>query len=495
MSETNALDWPAQFEKTHGRKPRILHVGNIANYAYVNAKIQRRNGIDAYVLDPDFYHIMASPEWIEVEVEGDHGDDFFPDWSKTSASDYKRPAWFIQGPFRLSVEYMEAHVKGQTSKAKRLRRIIDMFRRTNTASTTVQEGESSKPALRARLIRRLGQKWYSIKDRLFSKTKVSSKAIPASETELPETAQIYRDSYWMYRSLYENFDVIQGYTISAASALAVDMPNVLAYELGTIRGLPFEDSPMGHLTKWVYQTAPAVIVTNVDCIDAANRLGIPEEKRALALHAYDADRAASYSETPEPSPYTGDTPYFFAPARHHWKEGGLSWLKGNDVLIRAAGRLKAAGYDFRIVFVRWGQEVELSEELIRENDLVDNVIWIAPQSTLKLWRVYCGAVAVVDQFKAQAFGGVALDTMALGRRLITAYNEEMGSHFFRSTPPIYNSKTEEDAAQAMQRVLDDPDDNAGDGKLLQEWFNSEHGIGRQLEPQFEIYERLTGMKK
>lgn len=489
MQEADALNWPADFARRHGRKPRVLHIGNVANYAYINAKIQRRHGIDAYVMDPDFYHIMASPEWIELSVEGDHGDDFFPDWSRTSAAGYERPDWFVQGPFRLSIDYMDALLSGKPGRARQVRRMIDVFRRSNTGGQGTAGSAPGKPAFLPRVIRRLGQEYFKLVDQMSGNT--ADRPVPPAETELPMTAQVYRNDYWMYRRLYEHFDVIQGYTISGASALAADMKNVVAYELGTIRGLPFEDSPMGHLTKWVYQTAPAVIITNVDCIEAADRLEIPEETRALALHAYDVERAIAFSKAPARSPHAGDVPYFFAPARHHWKEGNLSWLKGNDVLIRAAGLTRKAGYDFRLVFVRWGQEIELSEALIREQGLENNVVWIGPQSTPRLWSIYCGAVSVIDQFRAHALGGVALDSMALGRRLITAYNTEMGSRFFETPPPLFNAKTEAEASAAMIRVLQDPEDRAGAGRQLQDWFDREHGVARQLAPQYRFYEALT----
>ena len=72
-----------------------------------------------------------------------------------------------------------------------------------------------------------------------------------------------------------------------------------------------------------------------------------------------------------------EPPFFFAPARHHWRDGNESWLKGNDVVIRAAGLLKRAGYDFRLVFVEWGKELELSRALIASEDIQDRVVWVS----------------------------------------------------------------------------------------------------------------------
>ena len=491
---SDIMDWPARFAAEHGRRPRILHLGNVVNNAYINATIQRTQGVDAYVLDPDLYHIMASPEWRDVEIDGDYGDDFYPDWSQTSAVDYRRPDWFAQGPILLAVAYLTALVQGRRREAARLRDSIDAFRRVNVPKRDISGAPPPLPKPRglqawgerrlAKLQRKLGRvvpAWSNPPER----------SVPGGDDSIPEQARFYRNSYWALRDLFEQFDVIQGYTVSAALALAVDMKRVVAYELGTIRGLPFEDTPAGRVAKWVYQTAPACIITNTDCVDAADRLGILPANRALALHPYDVNRAMAFASAPGPSPFTGDTPYFFAPARHHWKEGSLSFLKGNDVLIRAAGRLKRMGYAFRLLFVHWGPDVDLSKALIREEGLEENVIWTQPQSMLKLWRLCCGAVAVVDQFRAPALGGIAMDTMALGRRLITAYDAGMSTGFFDMPAPVCDARTEEDAARAMQCVLDDPQDLAGDGAKNQHWFATQHGIERQLVPQFEFYARLT----
>src|SRR5207244_7802714 len=162
-------------------------------------------------------------------------------------------------------------------------------------------------------------------------------------------------------------------------------------------------------------------------------------------------------------PVSLDKPFFFAPARHHWRDGNESWLKGNDVAIRAAGLLKRAGHDFRIVFVEWGQELELSKALIKEEDLRDRVVWLKPLSRPSVWKLYTHAVATIDQFRAAAFGGVALEAMALGRRLITRFDETAGAAFFRTPPPIFNCTTAGEVYEAMRAILADPHDVRGAG--------------------------------
>src|SRR6186997_87415 len=48
---------------------RVLHVGNVANNAYLNAKLQRRAGIEADALC-DEWHVFAQPEWEEADLAG-----------------------------------------------------------------------------------------------------------------------------------------------------------------------------------------------------------------------------------------------------------------------------------------------------------------------------------------------------------------------------------------------------------------------------------------
>ncbi len=105
--ELRRPDWLTEFERALGRPLRVLHVGNIANNAYINAILMRKIGIHADIVCADYYHIMGTPEWESGKLEGDYGDAFFPDWWR-SMPNYKRPTWFFQGPKRLCQETLRA---------------------------------------------------------------------------------------------------------------------------------------------------------------------------------------------------------------------------------------------------------------------------------------------------------------------------------------------------------------------------------------------------
>jgi glycosyltransferase involved in cell wall biosynthesis len=108
------------FKARHGRAPRILHVGNIANNAYLNAKFLNAAGYDCDVLCYDYYHLMGCPEWEDADFEGRIDDHFRPDWTKVDLKGFERPHWFIQGPQHLALDYVIARRSGQRGWADAL---------------------------------------------------------------------------------------------------------------------------------------------------------------------------------------------------------------------------------------------------------------------------------------------------------------------------------------------------------------------------------------
>ena len=86
---------------------RVLHLGNIANNGYNNAKLLRRLGIEADVIIYDYEHIMGSPEWEDADFEGKVSE-WHPNWSEVSLNGFKKPDWVFQLNYKR-------YFKGQVS--------------------------------------------------------------------------------------------------------------------------------------------------------------------------------------------------------------------------------------------------------------------------------------------------------------------------------------------------------------------------------------------
>lgn len=111
--------WLDDFILTYERRPRVLHIGNIANNAYNSARLMNGAGLDCDVICHDYYHIMGCPEWEDADFSEPVDDDFRPDWTKLNLHGYERPRWFVQGPVDLCRRYLMAK-RGDDGKADQL---------------------------------------------------------------------------------------------------------------------------------------------------------------------------------------------------------------------------------------------------------------------------------------------------------------------------------------------------------------------------------------
>lgn len=111
-------DWLDQFERSSGRPLRVLHLGNIANNGFINAKIMREVGIDAHCVCYDYYHVMGTPEWEDADFVGSIGDPFYPDWWRVNKKEYKRPDWYHQGPKEICRQSVIAQLGDDAERQK-----------------------------------------------------------------------------------------------------------------------------------------------------------------------------------------------------------------------------------------------------------------------------------------------------------------------------------------------------------------------------------------
>ncbi|QOZ33064.1 glycosyltransferase [Bradyrhizobium sp. CCBAU 53421] len=607
------------FQQRMGRPLRVLHIGNIANNAYNNARIQRKLGIEADVLCYNYYHIMGCPEWEDGALQGGSSalgqDHFRPDWWATSLKGWKRPRWFVQGPSALCIEYLRAKNAGWRSTA-----YLKWLELELTALQDARSGDSKgflakyvPPHLRFLLwLSGPGRSWYGnrqplslyriwlgtfvangvlgresstgqfetnwldrvsaaawlkiarrgpqadaearsalgalredvrwlrtggIRERSSSLARslthsflalverVMLRFIPVSETgcvarsmsdpvtrakeietlldeirsdpaELDGQSLSYREEYVTkhprpFEDVLLYYDVIQGYAIDGLIPMMNGVKNFCCYEHGTLREIPFENNLTGLICRISFQRAPAVFVTNSDVLPSVERLGLKQDRVFYLPHAFDNHKLRAFRDAhPELSPPAGGPVIFFSPSRHHWKRGNSSWLKGNDVIIRAAAEVARETRSFKLVFVEWGQEVADSKDLIEELGLSDLVEWVPTMSKRELWQRYCVSHAVVDQFIVPALGGVGFETMALGVRLISAIDQQQTATFFGREPPLLAAGNVAECATRMREVIQDPLDTRGRGQAASQWMSTFHSAERIVALQCKAYNNL-----
>ena len=503
---TGSLDWYLDWQREVGRPLRVLHLGNIANNAFNNARIQRLYGIDAFVIAYENYHIMSSPEWEEASFGGDYRDSFFPDWTKVDLAGYERPHWFASGPLSLCCEVIASQVDGDPKKTDEL--FARLKARREAVCLQGYRGHATR--LATRVHRKLSSELRSLKGSLASDAQAGYIGKNLGWARLLKTwksANVSRDtlvsardfkSYAarldVLRPLLPKFDVVQAYSTDGAWPLLADQPYV-AYEHGTLRSLPFERNSQGRLTATVFMGADHVFVTNLDCIQAAEKLGISSDRFTALPHAFNDRKLSDFRRSHPALKPPDDHVAFFHPARQDWLDPDPSLVKGNNRLIRAFARISPTYPTAKLTMVAWGRDLTASRNLVAHLGIEDKVVWVEPFQKRDLWKTYLSSHAVLDQFVLPSFGGVTFEALALGCRVATNIDAAAAQRFFSEAPPVDSVSTEDEIAAALERVILDRNDAAGIGNAGAEWIRKYHSAEKIVELQLSVYRRLLNAGK
>ncbi|MGX5735308.1 glycosyltransferase family protein [Bosea thiooxidans] len=286
------------------------------------------------------------------------------------------------------------------------------------------------------------------------------------------------------------YDIVQTYSIDGCLCAVNGYERFISYEHGTLRDMPFGNDFYGIVTPLAYHASTYVFVTNSDVLPSVARMGLDPARVTCLPHAFDDRKLMEFrAEKPDLAPPVGP-PVIFSPTRQHWKDKSGSWTKGNDILFRAAAMVASEGHEFRLHLIAWGKEIEDSKALISELGIAEKVSWLPTMQKRELWEAYCTAHAVADQFTLPALGGVGFETMALGRRLITAIDETQLTYFFGMAPPCLTASTVEECAAQLRRVIMDPQDEAALGTAAQEWMRTYHSAERIVDLQATRYRQF-----
>lgn len=541
--------WLTEFEQRNGRPLRVLHIGNIANNAYNNAKIQRARGIDADVLSFDYYHIMATPEWEDAPFIGDPGDDYFPDWWSVELKGFRRPDWFVAGPLDPAIRYLLAKTSGSRAtpwlwrwlsferwilcRRSRLARIVKavitaicghavaypmtpasglLLTRIGTACESMAGRSLLERTGAGRALARWGARM-----RRFGRTanlgadqtrhlRLAHRNLADIRTRAARLfAEIGRDNPpvemdWFYRwwwhpymsLLLRRYDVVQGYaTYTALPFIAGRIPYA-AYEHGTIRSIPFQPTGEGRMCMATYRGAAHVFVTNLDNLASAAAMGIDAARVTALPHAFDSGKLFRFAtDNAAVVPPLEGPVVLLGPARQHWVDQNPGWAKGNDRLFSALRLVKDAGQTCLLRAVAWGNDLEDSRRRIAELGIGEMVEWVPVMSKRDLWTAYLGSHAVVDQFLVAGFSGVTFETMALGRRLLTHLDTALAATFFGEAPPLHCCSEPEQIATALLDIIADRNDCRRIGSANRTWIERYHSADRIVGLQVEAYAQLV----
>jgi hypothetical protein len=559
--EYENIGWVKQFFVDHGRPLKVLHIGNIANNAYNNAKLLIEAGLECDVICYDYYHVMGTPEWEDADFVVNQINQNNPEWAAINLRGFKRPKWFVQGPLDLCIEYLLEKNAGNASKELKIWNALSILNRTKPYKFSLGINATLKIYLRKinllTILRKInlltnydkkttarrvdnflnftspfGLKFYiqffyvlftfsmffvreilkHIISAFFGKLVVKRenfgiKEIIALIQHLSiKNIAVYQDDKNMLRQdieksinisllnkwkkLFLNYDIVIGYSTDGIYPLLADTP-FIAFEHGTIREIPYQDTPQGRLCAMTYGAANHIFVTNFDCRGSAEFLA--PSKYSLINHPFDenhSDGIAGVDLLRKILLAELDSDFlFFFPTRHDWVEGTGYADKANNVFLNAFAQLRHLGFRVGMVCCNWGENIEDSKKILSNFNVGNYVQWSDPMATVQFERTAKACDCVVDQFKLGAFGGILFKAMAAGSPVMTYLNEEMLKDQFSEMPPVLNCRNEKDIISSIKSIYGKPESKVLLSQKSREWINGYHSkretINTQLI-QFEI---------
>jgi hypothetical protein len=530
-----------------GRPLRVLFVGNIANNAYLNAKFLREAGVDVDVISYDYYHIMSCPEWEELEINHDYKDDYFPVFDKRDTECYLRPAWFIQGALPLCYGYIKARSEKRWFMQNVYKKLMEYSRRSAGNQDTgtrlglalsdrkyyfilfsnqlllrsiclvrnlCQFAISSAISILSKLIPKNGKITRLVKKSIILKRAYISKILNKSakakrENEFKnhldeliskfssffperkdkltyEDTRPYHSVLKLWNEIFSHYDLVQCYGADPIVALLGKAKRYVAYEHGTLRAYTMEDKLAHRLTALAYRSADHVFITNGDCLEYANKLGITQFTPMIhPVPEYGITSAKDKQDTiTKIKKQLNAELLLFCPHRHDWV------IKGIDLHIRAfkeiSRRTKGRAV---LLLVDWGLEVNRSKELIKQLGFETHVRWIKPLSRKNVMNYMIASDVILDQMALPCFGATAPQAIALEVPVIMSYSPESTSWIISEDAPIIPAFKAEDVVKGVMQALD-PQWLEEYRYRARTWFKSQHHADRIVSEHLQVYERL-----
>lgn len=513
-------NWVNEFKQKTGRSPKILHIGNIANNAYLNAKILNKVGIENHVLSHDYYHIMGCPEWEDSNFTGNYQDDFFPKWYKVCLNGFNRPEWFAQGSFKLVVNYLLALNQNKKISLIFYHHILKLFwfyQKKQTISKikhhlssiyycmTYLLPYSFYRSLKKILSQLLSKKKYDQVIKLIKKLYflIKNQFVNNNEIDANTNAQLSSSfsqediihlfniknnilGISSFKKLLNFYDAVIGYGTDGRYPLLSNKFPYFAFEHGTLRAIPFETTIRGRLCALTYQLASSTFITNADNIVAAKRLGL---KRYIFIpHPINEDGCFEIKTNELRKKLLAENEsnfILFHPSRHHWdQERNPDWEKGNDILIKGFARfVHEVNINALAIFVEWGKRVKESKILIQQLGISSHILWIKPQPNKQLLEYIQASDVLADQFYLGAFGSTLPKALLLGCPCLIYLNEHLHEWCLPEMPPVLNAKEENDVFYHLKRLMFDwqyKKQLAESGKNWYQQYHSNEVIANQF---------------
>lgn len=432
----NILHLKKSLEKySNGDNLRILHIGNIANNAYLAARSERNIGIESYVLSNDYTHIMGAPEWEHCEVSRREGKHFESEFSDCSCG-FQRPDWFYDGSLVSAVSSI-LKVFGPNTEQGELKSVP----KSEKFNKSTKNFSSKIVSLIWKFMRPIGKKLIPVRFRAGVIGSLFHRLKRKTQIDLVQ--------------VFDRFDIINLYGSSPHLISSIPMKQVsrrkfVTTEHGTLRDYIFAKYPLSQDTKIGYEKSNAVFVTNQDCLPVALNLETPIVIKMP--HPVNDDSLRNYRSTRK-NDLARQQKIILVPSRHSLSLD-IDRGKGSENIYEVIKKFPRGLSDVKFVLIAWGDNVTGAKKLLKMEEEEGLVEWIDVISRPLLKQLMIRSMCILDQFKIEAYGAVTVDAIGLGVPVITSHSCENDLNYFGSCAPIFPAFSPEDILFHISKIIE-----------------------------------------
>jgi glycosyltransferase involved in cell wall biosynthesis len=152
--------------------------------------------------------------------------------------------------------------------------------------------------------------------------------------------------------------------------------------------------------------------------------------------------------------------YFFCSVRHCWTGDWkkMSDYKGNDVILHSYAKyLSFVNNDHsKLVLVKKGPDVDASKQLSKKLGVEKRIVWVDEMKRDELDKYYQGADLCFGHFGTPVLTYAVLEGLKNGTIGISFSIKRVENFpFYIENPPILNSRSPEEIAEFMIKILND----------------------------------------
>jgi len=125
------------------------------------------------------------------------------------------------------------------------------------------------------------------------------------------------------------------------------------------------------------------------------------------------------------------------------------FIKGIEQILQGFKQFTTYVPDAQLKITRYGSDVPITDYLIDKYQLQNNIQWLPLVPTQQFAQFINQADVVIDQLRCGAIGGVTVQALACGQRVIVNANDRWYKEQLGEAPPILNAKNARDVCMKL----------------------------------------------